>query len=222
MPYKRRYKRQRKYGRRYRRRNNRYTVSVSRRSPIARQLYTKVRYVEQIQLDPSAGLMAQNAFSANGLYDPNITGTGHQPLGFDQLMALYDHYEVISSKCTVTFSPTTLTGQSIVGGITLDDSGTMSPASAEAAQEQAESAWRTITPQQTAVVKRAVNISKFLGKPRGTDGLIGSVAGNPGEDLNYVVWVASPNSNDNPGIANATVMIEYWVKFSEPKELQQS
>lgn len=40
-------------------------------------------------------------FSANGLYDPDITGTGTQPLYFDQLMALYNHYVVTSSTITV-------------------------------------------------------------------------------------------------------------------------
>lgn len=40
-------------------------------------------------------------FSANGIYDPDISGTGSQPLYFDQLMALYNHYVVTSSSIEV-------------------------------------------------------------------------------------------------------------------------
>ena len=36
--------------------------------------------------------------------DPNHTGVGHQPLYFDQLMTIYNHYIVIGAKITVKFT----------------------------------------------------------------------------------------------------------------------
>jgi hypothetical protein len=54
---------------------------------------------------PNTGLVTSYFFSANGLYDPNITGTGHQPIGFDQMMSLYEQYTVTRSSVTVTFRP---------------------------------------------------------------------------------------------------------------------
>jgi len=49
----------------------------------------------------AAGIGATYFFAANGLYDPNITGAGHQPMGFDQMMLMYNHYTVVSSKITI-------------------------------------------------------------------------------------------------------------------------
>ncbi len=40
-------------------------------------------------------------FRGNSCFDPDYTGTGHQPLGFDQFMALYASYRVMSFKITV-------------------------------------------------------------------------------------------------------------------------
>lgn len=36
--------------------------------------------------------------SHNSLYDPDVTGTGHQPRGFDQLAALYKRYYVYAAR----------------------------------------------------------------------------------------------------------------------------
>lgn len=62
----------------------------------------KLVYGAKFTLTPGAGgTVANHVFSANGCYDPDITGAGHQPRGFDQLMALYDHYVVKNSKIEV-------------------------------------------------------------------------------------------------------------------------
>ena len=43
-----------------------------------------------------------HVFSANSLYDPDTTGTGHQPRGFDQLSALYKMYRVHTAEFLFT------------------------------------------------------------------------------------------------------------------------
>ena len=40
----------------------------------------------------------------NSLFDPDQTGTGHQPYYFDQFAALYNRYTVLGSKLTAEFS----------------------------------------------------------------------------------------------------------------------
>lgn len=43
-----------------------------------------------------------NNFRGNSLYDPDQTGVGDQPTGFDQWMNFYDHYDVQGSKIKLT------------------------------------------------------------------------------------------------------------------------
>lgn len=38
----------------------------------------------------------------NSLYDPDYTGSGHQPMGFDQVMALYSDFWVTASSITIS------------------------------------------------------------------------------------------------------------------------
>lgn len=47
------------------------------------------RYCESRVLNGTTGALGAYVFSANGMFDPNITGSGHQPYGFDQMIAFY-------------------------------------------------------------------------------------------------------------------------------------
>lgn len=44
---------------------------------------------------------SQYAFTVNGMFDPDVTGVGLQPMGFDEWTAFYTHYEVLASTITV-------------------------------------------------------------------------------------------------------------------------
>ena len=76
------------------------TASVPRSMPtlMPAKYQAKLRYSTTFTLTPSAAnIVSQRVFSANGMYDPDVTGVGHQPRGFDQIMSLYSHYTV--TKC---------------------------------------------------------------------------------------------------------------------------
>jgi hypothetical protein len=64
------------------------------------QLY----YEYQLVLASTLGVPGSYIFSANGAFDPNITGTGHQPIGFDQMMSFYDQYTVQAASIHVAFA----------------------------------------------------------------------------------------------------------------------
>lgn len=47
---------------------------------------------------PASATISWNSFRLNGLYDPWYTGTGHQPMGYDQMCLFYDNYLVTGCK----------------------------------------------------------------------------------------------------------------------------
>lgn len=55
----------------------------------------------------SGAVTSTQVFRANDLFDPDFTGTGHQPMGFDQLMTWYNHFTVRSARITVLCKNTT-------------------------------------------------------------------------------------------------------------------
>jgi len=42
------------------------------------------------------------AFRGNSVYDPDRTGTGSQPMYYDQLSSIYNKYVVLGARCTLT------------------------------------------------------------------------------------------------------------------------
>lgn len=72
-------------------------------------IITKLRYCDTTVLTGTSGIKAGVVFAANGLYDPDVTNAGHQPMFFDQFAAIYDQYVVLGSKITVTVTNTTTT-----------------------------------------------------------------------------------------------------------------
>lgn len=78
---------------------------------------TRLRYVETIGLISSAGSVARNVFSPQNCFDPNVTGTGHQPMYFDQLTAIYARYKVHGATIRVTFSATSEVAGTAIGAV---------------------------------------------------------------------------------------------------------
>jgi hypothetical protein len=60
-----------------------------------------MRYVESVTIVAATGSLGIYQWRTNSLFDPNFTGTGHQPYGFDQMKTYYASYLVTSSKISV-------------------------------------------------------------------------------------------------------------------------
>lgn len=99
---KRNYKRKRNYYRnkRHNRRNykNKALITQVKGQGISDMMYVKLIYAEQIPINPSVVSYFPYVFRGNSLFDPNLTGTGHQPLYFDQYSAIYSKYRVLGSS----------------------------------------------------------------------------------------------------------------------------
>jgi hypothetical protein len=65
----------------------------------------KMMYFDKgFELTSSTGLLQTYSFRANDVYDPDATGGGHQPVGFDQAMLFWEQFCVFSSKIQCTFT----------------------------------------------------------------------------------------------------------------------
>lgn len=229
MPYRRKSKSKSKLivkRRRYyrKRRNLAYKIS-----PVPLRFFTKLVYAEsQIQVGVGIGAANAHVFSANGLYDPNITGTGHQPLGFDQLMSMYNHYTVIASKIYCTFSNETDTGNYECGISVLDDSTVLTTPSRY--KELMKTVWKAGTNDaQGGHIRSLVNkvsVPKFLGLPSkgflGDDTIQGSAVVNPQEQVFYHLWIQPIEATTDLSYVDLSVRVEYIVVFHGPAQITQS
>lgn len=199
----------------------------SQLSPMMNRFATKLKYVDQsIQLDPGmGGTAAVQVFSGNGLYDPNITLTGHQPRGFDQIMAMYDHCVAIGSKIKIT-AYNEETNVSVIFGVAVMDTATTS-ADVNDYLESGRVMYKVISKisngNPTTVYARG-SPKKILGisHPLASSELKNSTSSNPTEQFYYHVFVAPQDGSTNVGVTTITAEIEYLTVFIEPKIPTQS
>lgn len=200
------------------------------KAPLPNSLNTKLRYVDEFNLNPTAGgVPAVHVFSCNGLYDTNITGTGHQPRGFDQLMTMYAHYVVVGAKCTVSFMHSTaVLYNNMVVGVALK-AGSPTLLTRNDYQEGRNVSYKTLLGSSTASgnnsgnrVTKTASTRKFLGqRPFGDNQLKGSSSANPAEQL-YFHCFACPYSSTDEATLQCSITIEYLVRFIEPIQPSQS
>jgi len=174
-----------------------------------KQLMNTLSYTELVQYNVSVGTSGANyAWVANGLYDPNRTGTGHQPLYFDQLASIYNHYTVLRSRIKATISyPYTGGINAIVCNLYLDDDNTPKT-DALVASEMPFASTRVTRPQYDAPItlyQRFDAAKVFGGNPASNDQLHGTSAANPAETSQFFIqtW-----DNTLSGATNVQVFVQ--------------
>lgn len=200
------------------------------RAPVPTKMRVKLTYTEFVKLTPGgAGSAAINVYSGNGMYDPNISGVGHQPRGFDELMALYDHYVVTGSTCTVSFVNTG-TAEANICFIRLKDKQTEDSdlvANTEAAYSKyalyAVNQQHPNTNHNYNLVSRA-NVGKFLGRGNvlSDPELKGTTSANPTEQCYFHVGAVGLDSAAAGSVTDCFVTIQYTAWLIEPKQPTQS
>jgi len=193
--------------------------------PFPRTTTRKLKYVESFSLDSGlASALATYAFSCNSLFDPNVSGTGHQPYGFDQLMNLYNHYEVLSSKIKITMADSNATNA--MGLICrVDANGNLNSSNLQLIMEQPDVKKVIFNPSEAhrTTLYNTWNQRKYFGKRKaGDDTLCGGAGSNPTDQSFYIIGLASVDPNANSAALFITVEIDYVARFFEPLELVSS
>lgn len=190
--------------------------------PLGNKQIGHFRYADyQSIAGAGGGAAAVWVLSGNGLYDPDITGIGHQPSGFDELMAIYDHYTVLWSKVHVTFiNTTTGPAQSGVVGISVMDNATALGDYREYI-EAGESCWSSIDENgrtnDFVVKKQMGSVKRNLGRPKplDEDDLRGTSAANPTEQYYFHIWNA-PNSAGSLA-TDIMYVVDFYAVLTEPR-----
>lgn len=186
--------------------------------------YGKLRYgVAQLSFASVSNTVATYVFSANGCYDPNITGGPLAPAGFSQLMSLYDHYTVYRSKITVIF--TNNATQPTMCGISLEPDAT---GSAEASNMLELPYTQTVQLEPAGVygssktISMYANLSKYFGENVLKTQAIyrGDATNNPTEQAYFHLKCFGLKGGSAEVFI--TVKIEYHALFTEPRELAPS
>lgn len=173
----------------------------------------------------SSGLQFDKIMSGNGLFDPDVSGTGHQPLGFDEWMALYDRYRVLASTCTVTTINNTASAGNNIQTTLIPTNQQTAIANDDEAEELPDSTENTAgvsTGPAEDTVSRSMQTSYMVGVPniRYSTEYSGTNSANPVQQWYWRVFHASVNASAITAFVN--INIKYTVEFYQKRMLSQS
>ena len=204
-------------------------------TPMARELFTTLRYVESIVLgnEVVSGLSkAPYIFTLNGLYDPNITGTGHQPRGYDQITPFYKAYTVLGVSIRIRSSASNLNVNAdavlclrLKSALTSTSMAGM--ASADFQEASSCMCWEADT-QQAELDLGYISIADIEGvskdKVMSDDQYSAGVAGNPGQQPQLELYLSSNSGTGGAlgALRRYIVDLTYSVRFFQPNTLAQS
>lgn len=198
------------------------TVVVGRGFP--KKLIMTQRYCERTTLTVTAGVLAVHNMACNSIYDPNVTGAGHQPLYHDQLTTIYGRYIVLSSKAKVTFFPSTSTSVPAQAVMFLNDDTSVTDSLVSYVNEQGSSrtkylpAYTTDARTMTCTFSAAKTFGKgYLNNPA----YYAAAGSNPTSINNFTLCVQPYDASSNYTL-NAIWDIEYTVMWVDMNDVASS
>lgn len=203
-----------------------YTVATAKKTSLGasnKLLRSKqqvvLRYHEDFSINGgSSGLPDYYTFSATSLRDPNVSGIGHQPRGFDQLMSLFTHY-IVDEVLIEVFYQSNLTRECVSFIQVRDAPPTlMSRNDAFECQTMTEGYIGSTNAGYGGKLQMTVKPNEFLGLKKHDDGMKGSTLANPPADVYLTVGLMSIDPGVDIAPTNVVVKLTYKVTLIEPKE----
>jgi len=179
-----------------------------------------------------AATLGQWVWRANDLYDPQYSMGGHQPAGFDQLMAMYQRFTVLRSQATVENLDTTVNNDEIFRIIPMSNVNEVATVygtgGVPGILEMSGSRTLVQTSGGLRQTDRSISLSMDIKRRAGVQSLrglaefSGTVAASPTTVFYYnVVGVSATGAaiNHSPPIR---LTLLYWCEFSQPLPLNPS
>lgn len=194
------------------------------------QIRAQLYYENALTITGTAGVLSKYVFSANGAYDPNITGTGHQPVGWDTMMLSFEHAVVLRSSIRVMFMSTTASTSRCAITLLPD---TTTPGSISEAVENGLTVMTFVNGQnstssgnfhQMKELELHCDVPKYFGKTRqeiiSSPEMYCTAAANPTEQVYFTIlcWGMDANTYLNA----IDVVLEYEIFYYEPRRLAVS
>lgn len=240
-------RRRKRFKRRSYRKYKRYSGWTRALGAFPQRKTVAIRYVQDLTLDAGNNSSAVNVFRVNSVYDPDYTGTGHQPMFHDVYSNIYEKYHVnyatirmvaLSTHIVNTTTPElaagTNTGANQFYAVNeracrmwiLRDSGVSDyPSNLDTLIEEGSTNFRwKYCPQTTngrlPSVKMMCSPHKQLGLSKRDDTLNAIVTNNPGAEAYFICGVEGLGGSYNPDSMQFQVIITYNVTYYELKKNQ--
>lgn len=228
-PNRRRFKRKRGLRRTSRRKRRLRLNTNPMRTAFPANRIVKMKYVSKFVIDVGASAeFKEYIFSANSIFDPDVTSAGHQPYGFDQWTTFYKQYVVLGSKITVQGITDTTSTPSIYGVRTVDLA-TTGHTTITGLMENPIVSYRVLQLAANGNVPDPAT-ARFSAKKwfnvkdvKDNKTRIGALmTASPSEQAYFSVFAGPHNATTDIPAIYFLATIHYTVLLSEPKELPQS
>jgi hypothetical protein len=207
--------------------NSSHTPPVVRYTPsvfgFPDRLLTKLRYSDILNNASVTGSLVTYIFRWNSTFDPDLSGTGHQPLYRDTYASIYDQYAVTKATATIRFdNPNAAVG--FVCGVVTDDDSTPS-STFQTLMEQNHGISTTLTPLSgshsshvftiTWDCQKVLNIDPFTSESYKT-----AVGSNPTEISTLIMWSKPVDGSSTASVQLCVDLVQevLWTELTTPTQ----
>jgi len=198
-------------------------------TPFPTRCRAQLKYTSYVNLDQVTATVGVQYVRCNSVYDPDQTGGGGQPRGFDQYALLYDQYTVTNSKIKAWIvCPALGTGLAAgyMAGISIVDAVTTLPVIDNCADRPFTN-YKIVNPyaaMKDQTLMNSWNMKKRFPKDQTYQSLSSQIGSNPAEEEFFQIWcypALQPLAADTPPY---TIQYEilYDVEFYELKQIPAS
>lgn len=205
---------------------------VRARGAFPNTMFAQHRYSHSLLLnaDNTTGRTGSDlAFRLNGMYDPYFPTGGHQPMGFDQMIALYNVYTVYKVEVQVrVVEVSTSGGKTFVAINQRPSTAVYTLGGVKSAEEIQEQPSNTIMDGQVGTTwNHSLYVADVEGKPRSAVFTENSFAGSASADPVVTPYLSLVcGTYDEPAMESSWVRVlvsfVFHARWSNPNPLNQS
>ncbi len=198
------------------------TVETQAGSGIPQHAFVEQIYWDRITIGDAATVVDSHVFRLNSVFDPDETGTGHQPKGRDFYAGIYNDYTVVSADYSVTFVTNDST-KKLVGCLITSDASigatfdtqveVMETSSTKYNKKRLLYGTTDATEREIVSIRGHVDMKNFMLKTSGSfsDQFSAAVGANPSVPIRLIVYGCTEGG---AAIASDALICRVMVKYN--------